>query len=117
MKMGKNSLKCCLHLHTLGDAADIISYTPEEAIVHASKQGFDVVAITCHNIIIWSEKLSEYAAKRGILLISGIEKTIEKKHVLILNTRKNAEKIETFEQLREYKAANPESCIIAPHPF
>lgn len=110
-------LKCCLHLHTRGDILDRISYTPEEAIVHASKRGFHVVAITCHDIVIWSSTLECFASKRGILLIPGIEKTVEKKHVLILNAHKESEHLKSFEHLGAYKKNHPESCIIAPHPF
>lgn len=110
-------LKACLHLHTKGDRLDIIEHTPEEAIVHAAKRNFDVIAITCHDVVIWSDQLKEFAKKRNVLLIPGIEKTVAGKHVLILNADRESENIESFEKLRAYKKAHPESCIVAPHPF
>lgn len=110
-------LKACLHLHTKGDKKDPISYSPEEAIKKAKKLGFNVVSITCHDTVLFTEELKEFASNRGILLIPGIEKTIEGKHVLIINADLSAEKIETFSALADYKKAHPETLIIAPHPF
>lgn len=110
-------LKANLHLHTKDDPEDLIPYTFETAIKEAAKLGFQVIAITCHNSFVFHEKYRIFADENNILLIPGIEKTIQKKHVLILNCDKNAENIKNFKELETYKKTNPDIFIIAPHPF
>ena len=36
---------------------------------------------------------------------------------MIINAKKEAEKINTFDELRAYKEANPDSLILAAHPY
>lgn len=110
-------LKLQLHLHTRQDPLDSIKYTEKQAIDRAAKLGYDVLAITCHNVIIFNDDLRKYAAKKRILLIPGIEKTIERKHVVILNATIDAQKIHTFDDLAVYKKNHQECFILAPHPF
>jgi predicted metal-dependent phosphoesterase TrpH len=110
-------LKSNLHMHVAGDPEDTITYTLREAIDIAQKLGFSVLAVTPHNARIGDASDIAYAAARGILLILGIERTIEKAHVLILNVSPEADAIRTFEDLAQYKEGHPESFIIAPHPF
>jgi len=60
--------------------------------------------------------LRDYAAKRNILLIPGIELTVEKKHVVYLNIEEFKDiKVKTISALKKYK--NEKSVIIAPHPY
>ncbi|MBU1151547.1 hypothetical protein KJ632_01820 [Patescibacteria group bacterium] len=110
-------LKCQFHAHAGPDPEHPLSYTEKELIKEAAHLKYDVLAITCHNKIFHKKSLEQYAKKLGIILFPGIEKEIQGKHVLIINAKKEAEKIETFEQLREYKNSHPNSLIIAPHPF
>lgn len=110
-------LKCQFHTHCSDDPVDKISHTSKQLIDEAAKLKYDVLAITCHEKIVFTKQLKKYAAKKGILLIPGIEASIKKKHVLILNVKKEAEQITTFQQLREYKNNHPEALIAAPHPF
>lgn len=118
-------IKANLHLHTRDDVEDkphkniIAKYTLFEAIQKAKEKNINILAATCHNFVYTEEEYYDYAKKLGILLIPGIEKTIEKKHVLIINLPKNKEieKIKTFEELKKYKERNPKIFIIAPHPF
>jgi predicted metal-dependent phosphoesterase TrpH len=56
------------------------------------------------------------AAERGITLIPGIERTIQGKHVLLLNFRHGAESVQTFDDLAALKRHEP-GLVIAPHPF
>lgn len=86
-----------------------------ELIDLAAQKGFQVLSITNHDTYTFSSDLENYALDRGILLIPGIEKKIERKHVLILNANHALEKIKTFEDLREAK--NDGLFVIAPHPF
>jgi len=112
-------LKADFHIHTKEDKNDkfVIRYNSKELIDHAAKKGFDVLALTYHGQFSYNEELANYAREKGILLIPGIESYIKGRHVIILNTTKEAEKINTFEELREFKRSNPEIFIIAPHPY
>lgn len=108
-------LKTDLHLHTNDDREDYVAYSAFELIDFAAKREFDALAITNHNLFTFNYELEQYASDRGILLIPGIEATIERKHVLLLNAFKAAEKIKTFDDL--YQAKNDGLFLIAPHPF
>jgi predicted metal-dependent phosphoesterase TrpH len=57
-----------------------------------------------------------YAAERGIVLVAGIEKTIQGRHVLLINFSRATEDVETFDDLRRLKQRES-GLIIAPHPF
>lgn len=76
-------LKTDLHLHTGDDPLDYVAHSSEEMIDHAAKLGFDVMAITNHDFMSHSEELADYAASRGIVLVPGVEATIENRHVLL----------------------------------
>lgn len=114
------TIKAGLHIHTGDDKIDKLSYSTYKLIDAAKKLGFDAIALTFHENVIEQEKFdnySKYAAEKNILLIRGIEATIEEKHVVILNCQKDAENVRTFAELREYKKQHPETFIMAPHPF
>lgn len=111
-------LKAQLHTHIKEDKEDFhVNYSIFELIDSAKKNKIDVLGITCHDMFFYDKKAFDYAKKKGIILIFGIEKTIENKHVLILNTSKKAEKISDFKELIEFKRDNPNILIIAPHPY
>jgi predicted metal-dependent phosphoesterase TrpH len=105
------------HVHTAKDPIDRPFHTEEQMIDFAAAKNYDIVAITCHNTWIFDEKIKSYAASKGILLIPGIEKDVEGRHVLIISADKDAEKIETFADLRQYKNKHRDCFIIAPHPY
>jgi predicted metal-dependent phosphoesterase TrpH len=109
-------LKIDLHTHTADDPCDHISYSTRELIDRASCLGFDALAITLHDKQLGIEELIPYASDRGIVLIRGIERTIEGKHVLLLNFRRGAEDVQSFADLARLKRREP-GLVIAPHPF
>jgi predicted metal-dependent phosphoesterase TrpH len=109
-------LKIDLHTHTADDPCDRISYTTKELIDRARVLGFDALAVTLHDKELALEALIPYAWERGIVLIRGIERTIEGKHVLLLNFRRGAEDVHSFEDLARLKQHEP-GLVIAPHPF
>ncbi len=112
------TLKTNLHFHTSDDPEDrIIKYGFYEGIDKASELQFGALAITCHNKYIDSKEYEDYAASKNVLLIPGIEKTIEGRHVVILNASKAIEKVKTFNELRGYKKQNPDTFVMAPHPY
>jgi predicted metal-dependent phosphoesterase TrpH len=107
-------LKADLHLHTAEDPLDRIRYTAKELISKAADEGFDVLSITNHHRITFSPELFSYAQERGVFLIPGVEVTIRRRHVLILNPP--AGKIcSDFSHLA--KLRRPETLIVAPHPY
>jgi len=109
-------LKADLHLHTSEDPQDKIKYSARQLIDYASQRGFDVLAITNHNFYIYNDYLKDYAASKGILLIPGIELSVQRKHIILLNTSDNVlQKIQSLQDLRDYK--NEDSLVIAPHPY
>ncbi len=110
--------KANLHLHTSEDPKDSgIKYNIYQAIDEAKKFNFNILALTCHEKFVFQEKMGVYAKKKGMLLIPGIEKKINRKEVVILNCQKDIENIQTFSQLREYKRKNPDVFVLAPHPY
>lgn len=109
-------LKIQFHLHTKKDPIDDVKHTEMELIDEAARLGYDVLAITCHDVLIFEESLKKYAEKKRILLIPGIEKTILGRHVLIINADIHAQYIKNFADLKKYRQDHPEILVIAPHP-
>ncbi len=110
-------LKADFHIHSNEDKRDLIAYSAKEFIDAAAEKKFDVLALTNHDIFTYTQELSDYAAGKGILLIPGIEATIEGKHVVILNPQQDVEDVSTFKDLREYRRKRPDIFVIAPHPY
>ena len=91
-------------------------YAAKELIDRAAERGFDVLAITNHNTITCSDSLRDYALKKGILLIPGIELTVQGRHIILLNfTSSEVERIKTVEDIRELKDRN--RLVIGAAPF
>lgn len=111
-----SSIKVELHAHTDEDPADRISHSAKDLINRAAARGYGALAITLHNR--WSDPapLSDYAEQRGITLIPAIERNIGRKHVLLINTTREAERVKTFEDLAAFKAATG-TLVVAPHAF
>ncbi len=107
-------LKIDLHLHTAEDPIHRIRYTAKELISNAAEDGYDVLAITNHHCVTFDRKLSAYARERGILLIPGIEVSIRRRHVLVLNPPPGRS-VSDFFSLAALR--RPETLIIAPHPY
>jgi len=115
-EMNSLRLKVELHTHTDFDPSDVIAYSARQLIDEAARQGFEVLSITCHDALQWSQSLSEYAASVGILLIPGVEATLEDKHVLIYGLEHFRPPM-SFSQLKALRQTHPEILTIAPHPF
>ena len=109
-------LKVELHTHTADDPIDPIPHTTFQLIDRAAALGYDALAITLHERQLDLRRFAPYAAERGIVLIPGIERTIEGKHVLLLNYARGAEDVRTFTDLARLKARAP-GLVVAPHPF
>jgi predicted metal-dependent phosphoesterase TrpH len=110
-------LKVDLHTHTSDDPSDYIPYTSRDLIDRASAQGFHAVAITLHDRQLEIEHLNEYARARRLTLVPGVERTIDGRHVLLLNFPREAELIASFDDLAQLKTRYPLGLVVAPHPF
>ncbi len=110
-------IKADFHIHTGDDPADTISYTTFELIDRAAELGYGAIAITLHDAQLEGAAYRAYAASRGIVLISGIERTVAGRHVLLLNFSRAAAGVATFDDLARLKRAEPGGLVIAPHPY
>lgn len=109
-------LKIDFHTHSGEDPHDKISYTGFELIDKAVELGYDALAITNHESLTYSLELRDYAEKKGLLLLPGVEATFEGKDVVIINPiPKLSYKRKSFAELADFKRET--SLIIAPHPY
>ena len=107
-------LKTDLHLHTAEDPLDRVRYSAKELISKAADANYDVISITNHHQMTFNHDLRSYAQDRGILLIPGVEMTIQRRHVLVLNPPPHRM---CSDFLSLSKLCRPETLIIAPHPY
>jgi predicted metal-dependent phosphoesterase TrpH len=107
-------LKADLHLHTQ-ERESFIPYDAPTLIDRAAREGFRVLAITNHDTQTYTDALAAYARTRGVLLIPGVEATIEGRHVLIYNAHVEPARLRTFRDLRQLKRRD--WLVVAPHPF
>lgn len=112
-------LKANLHMHSKKDLFEgkkTVDFSPKQGIDEAAKLGFSVLSFTHHEEVFYNKNILDYAKKKNILLIPGVELEIEGKHVLIYNVaQKELDKIKKIEDLVKIKRKN--SLIIAAHPF
>jgi predicted metal-dependent phosphoesterase TrpH len=109
-------LKVDLHTHTSDDPLDRIPYSTCELIDRAAALGYDALAITLHDRQLDVVPLASYAAERGVVLIPGIERTIDGRHVLLLNFSSAAEEVGSFDDIARLKARE-DGLVVAPHPY
>jgi predicted metal-dependent phosphoesterase TrpH len=107
-------LKADLHIHTAEDPLDWVPYTAQELLIKAAADGFEVLAITNHHCRTHTQALSSLARDLGILLIPGIEISIQNRHILILNPPPQT----NFFDFSSLASLNrPDCLVIAPHPY
>jgi len=107
-------LKADLHVHTR-EAEPAIPYSAREMIDRAAREGFRVLGITNHDARTYDDELAAYARAHGVLLVPGVEATVEGRHVLVYNADVEVDKLGTFADLRRYRT--PDWLVVAPHPF
>lgn len=110
-------LKVDLHIHTGEDPVDRISHSATDLVDRAATLGFDALAITLHDSQFADPRVFDHARERGIVLIPGTERTIEGKHVLLLNfSAEDVESVRSFDDVSRLKT-QARGLVIAPHPF
>ncbi len=107
-------LKADFHIHTSEDPEDLIRYSATDLIDMAHGLGYRVLAITNHNRCTWNTWLRDYARERGIVLIPGMEATVQGRHVLLFNFDFESISIGSLKDL--YALKDRDNMIIAPHP-
>jgi predicted metal-dependent phosphoesterase TrpH len=105
-----------LHTHTADDPSDRIPHTTRELIDHAASLGYGGLAITLHDRWLDPAPHVEYARERGVTLIAGIERTIGRSHVLLIDAPREAERVRTWADLDALKRSTG-LLVVAPHPF
>ncbi len=108
-------LKADIHVHTSEDPEDLVLYSATQLIDMAHKRGYKVLSITNHNKMTYSQYLRDYARERGIVLIPGMEATIEGRHVLLYNVDPLKVRRDSLLSLKDVRDKN--TLIVAPHPF
>jgi len=107
-------LKIDFHTHTREDTDNHIDYTAFDLIDHAARLQFDAIAITNHDAITYGPDLETYANQKDIVLFPGMERSIDHKHVLLINFQ-NTDDLTDYENIK--KAKTDDNLVIAPHPF
>jgi hypothetical protein len=108
-------LKADLHVHTCEGPEGIVRWTPREVIDLAAQAGYHILSLTDHDRQTYDLSLAGYAQERGIVLIPGVEATIERRHVLLYNFSHSLDGLRTLSDIRRRKG--PDTLVIAPHPF
>ena len=109
-------IKVELHTHTADDPADHIPHSTRQLIDRAAQLGYGALAVTLHDRQLDLGRYLDYGQHRGVALIRGVERTIEGKHVLLLNFSRAAETVRTFADLARLRAAET-GLVVAPHPY
>jgi hypothetical protein len=115
---GKRWLKAELHSHCSLDPIDykLCDHSPEDLIAEAARLGYEILAITCHNLDVWGRDLADYARSLGVFLIPGMEVSTEgTRHTLVYNFHTGAENLNTLSKIRE--RMRDDTLVIAPHPY
>ena len=108
-------LKADLHVHTCEGPEGLVHWTPLDLVDLAAQAGYKVLSFTDHDTQTYNPTLARYAHNRGIVLIPGVEATVERRHVLLYNFPCAPEALRSFSDIRRHKG--PHSLVIAPHPF
>jgi predicted metal-dependent phosphoesterase TrpH len=109
-------LKVDLHLHTAEDPLDDVLHSATALVDRAASLAFDALAITLHDRQFVDPWLKAYARERGIVLLPGVERTIQGKHVLLINFPQAVEQARSFDDIARLKS-RCNGLVIAPHPF
>jgi len=106
-----------LHAHTSDDPEDRIPHSARELVARAGALGYGALAITLHDAVFDPAPLAPFAREHGVRLLSGIERTIDGAHVLLINHPAAAAlAVTSLADVAALKAAHPAGLVIAPHP-
>ena len=109
-------IKLELHTHTDDDPADRITHSTRQLIDRAASLGYGALAITLHDRYFDPAPHAGYARDRGILLLPGIERTIGRQHILLINFPAACADVRSFEDIARLRQQFG-GLVVAPHPF
>ena len=110
-------IKVELHAHTSDDPGDRIPHDTAALVATAAREGYGAVAVTLHNRWFDPAPFAELSARHGVLLMSGIERTIDRRHLLLINAPAAAARVGSFDEVRALRREAPQMLVVAPHPF
>ncbi|HEY7497469.1 MAG TPA: PHP domain-containing protein [Vicinamibacterales bacterium] len=110
-------LKTELHAHTDADPADLIDHSIQDLIDRAVALGYGALAVTLHDRYFDPAPYDAYAKERGLVLIAGIERTIQRRHVLLINFPPASADVRGFDDVASLKSTHAHGLVVAPHPF
>lgn len=110
-------LKVELHAHTALDPIDYIPHSTRELIDRAAALGYHALAVTLHDRYYDPAADRDYARARGVVLIPGIERTIRRRHLLLLNFPADCAAVTSFDEVRALKRRYPAGLVVLPHAF
>ncbi len=110
-------LKSDFHMHSREDPMDqpSIKHNAFQLVDEAARLGYEVISLTLHEKIHFPKALQDYAKQRNILMIPGVEASIEGMHVLVINPPIHARVPYTFTELESLRKEG--ALTIAAHPF
>lgn len=110
-------LRADFHHHIDTDPVDgkFVRHSAGELIDRAAAAGLNVLAITCHESVPYDGDATRYAAERGVLLLRGMEATVDGHHVLLLNFPEFPPGVCSMEEIAARKTDG--ALVVAPHPF
>jgi predicted metal-dependent phosphoesterase TrpH len=109
-------LKVELHAHTDADPKDRIAHSVGRLTEHAASLGYQALAVTLHDLYFDPEPHAADAKKNGVVLLSGIELSIDHRHVLLINFPPEIRAARGFDDIRRLKARS-NGLVVAPHAF
>ncbi|HEY3347057.1 MAG TPA: PHP-associated domain-containing protein [Nitrospirota bacterium] len=108
-------LKVDFHLHTQEDPHDYITYDAHRLIDIMTEKGYDAIAVTNHDKFTWNQRLEDYARERGLILLRGVERTVRKRHILLINFTGELSDYRSLHDI--YLSKRPDNLVIAAHPY
>lgn len=111
-------LKVELHAHTADDRADRVAHTTRDLVRHAISLEYGALAITLHDTQNDIARDAAWARDQGLVLLRGVERTIEGVHTLLINFPAEASLgVRRFDDVPRIKAAHPQGLVVVPHAF
>lgn len=110
-------LKVELHAHTDLDPLDYIAHSTRQLIDRAADLGYAALAVTLHNRYYDPAADRDYARARQVVLMAGVERSIDNRHVLLINFPAACADVATYDDIRALKRRYPRGLVIAPHAF
>ena len=111
-------LKVELHAHTAHDRTDRVAHSTRELVEHAMGLGYHALAVTLHDLQRDITGDAAWARERRFVLLRGVERTVEGKHVLLINfPAQGTAAVRRLEDIPRLKAAHPHGLVVVPHAF